>query len=71
MASTPKDQQQRSKPMPATTRAQHGGRTMYMYGCRCDACRKAEADYQRERTQAKKQAALATEGATTRKEKAR
>jgi hypothetical protein len=27
---------------------------MYFHGCRCDKCRKAEADYQRARREAKK-----------------
>jgi hypothetical protein len=51
--------QDRGKPFSATSTAQHGSRTMYFYGCRCDPCRNAEAVYQRERKQRLKAAALA------------
>jgi hypothetical protein len=63
MATTTNDQQQRGKPKPPGTRLKHGGtRTGYFYGCRCKACVKAEADYQRKRRQAKKAATTTAEG---------
>jgi hypothetical protein len=49
----------RGKPFPPNSTAQHGTRTMYFYGCRCAGCREAEAVYQRERKQRLKKAALA------------
>jgi hypothetical protein len=62
MATTTKDKQQLGKPLPpGGTTAQHGTRTSYLYGCRCDPCRKAESNYQRERREARK-AARVSEG---------
>jgi hypothetical protein len=63
MATTRKDKRllppaDRGKPFPPTSRAQHGSRTMYFYGCRCEPCRDAEAVYQRERKQRLNAAAL-------------
>jgi hypothetical protein len=56
------DQQQRGKPKPPGSRAQHGTRTNYFYGCRCAPCAKAESDYQCKRREAKKAALVAEEG---------
>ena len=44
------------KPMPPTSRAEHGGRGLYQYGCRCDLCRQAESEYRRRKYQEKKAA---------------
>jgi hypothetical protein len=49
----------RGKPFPPNSAAQHGSRSMYFYGCRCDPCRNAEAVYQRERKQRLKAETLA------------
>lgn len=54
----------RGKPFPPFSTAQHGTRTMYLYGCRCDPCRQAEANYHRQWRKARK-ADLAAQPNTT------
>jgi hypothetical protein len=37
------------------SKAEHGTRSKYVGGCRCDGCRKANSDYQSERQRLKRQ----------------
>ncbi len=41
------------------TERRHGIRTMYIYGCRCGACRAANTEYQRKHRYAALQASMA------------